>query len=233
MSRRDTILNLRHQAPLVLPSMLLCDFGDLRTEVGRLASAGFHGLHLDVMDGVYVPNFSYGISIVEAFRSVTELPLDVHLMMVHPERYVSQFARAGADLLTFHIEACAEPVALVQQIRDEGVAVGVAIDRDTPVDAIRSIADQVDLVLIMTIKAGFGGQQFIPELLQKLHQVRELCGDRPVLEVDGGVNADTIEACVEAGAEWLVAGSAVFKAGDYSQAHRALMDRARAAQGDA
>ena len=181
MSRREKILALRGRTPLILPSMLLCNFGDLRTEVAALEASGFVALHLDVMDGVFVPNFSYGISIVEGFRRVTELPLDVHLMMVNPQNYINQFHAAGADLITFHIEAVDHPLDVVRQIHDLGMAAGVAVDRDTPVSKIESIAGIVDLVLIMTIKAGFGGQKFIPELLDKLGQVHQLAGDRPDL----------------------------------------------------
>ncbi len=224
MSRRQKILSLRARSPLVLPSMLLCNFGDLRSEVATLEASDFGALHLDVMDGVFVPNFSYGISIVAGFRRVTELPLDVHLMMVNPQNYISQFHAAGADQITFHIETVENPVEVVQHIHELGMAAGVAIDRDTPVSKIGSIADIVDLVLIMTIKAGFGGQKFIPELLKKLGEVRQLAGDRPILQVDGGVNDSNIRDCVDVGAEWLVAGSAIFGSADYALAHRRLLE---------
>jgi ribulose-phosphate 3-epimerase len=226
MSRRERILARRESAPLILPSMLLCDFGELRTEVRLLEAAGFEALHLDVMDGVFVPNFSYGMTVVEAFRKATRLPLDVHLMMVQPERYFRQFWEAGADSLTFHIEAVDDPTAAVEAIHALGMAAGVALDRDTPVEAIADVAGLVDIVLVMTIKAGFGGQKLMPDLLDKLAQVRELAGDRPVLEVDGGVNASSVRACVEAGAEWLVAGSAVFRGIHYETAHSELKELA-------
>jgi ribulose-phosphate 3-epimerase len=226
MSRREKILSLRGQAPLFLPSMLLCNFGDLRSETARLESADFRALHLDVMDGVFVPNFSYGMTVVRGFRQVTDLPLDVHLMMVEPWKYIRDFHAAGADLITFHIEAVSDAAGAVSQIHDLGMAAGIAIDRDTPVSAISRVAEMVDLVLVMTIKAGFGGQQFLPALLSKLDEVRAMCGDRPVLQVDGGVNQATARACVEAGAEWLVAGSAIFGQEDYSAAHQRLQDAA-------
>lgn len=206
--------------------MLLCNFGDLRSETERLESADFRALHLDVMDGVFVPNFSYGMTVVRGFREITGLPLDVHLMMVEPQKYIADFHAAGADLITFHIEAAPDAQGVVNHIHDLGMAAGIAIDRDTPVSAIRKVAETVDLVLVMTIKAGFGGQKFIPALLSKLDEVRAMAGDRPILEVDGGVNQATARACVEAGAEWLVAGSAVFGESDYSAAHQQLQEAA-------
>ena len=217
------MLALRNADPLVLPSMLLCDFANLAKEVAKLEEAGFRALHLDVMDGVFVPNFSYVMTIVNAFHQCTKLPLDVHLMMQGPEKYVEQFHASGAHSITFHIEAVDDPDSIIQQIHSLGMAAGVAIDRDTPVSAIAKIIDKVDLVLVMTIKAGFGGQSFIPGLLDKLKEIRELGSTNPILQVDGGVNAGTIGACVDAGAEWMVVGSGVFKQEDFAQAHRDLL----------
>jgi len=217
------MLALRNADPLVLPSMLLCDFANLAKEVANLEEAGFRALHLDVMDGVFVPNFSYGMTIVNAFHQCTKLPLDVHLMMQGPEKYVEQFHASGAHSITFHIEAVDDPDSIIQQIHSLGMAAGVAIDRDTPVSAIAKIIDKVDLVLVMTIKAGFGGQSFIPGLLDKLREIRELGATNPILQVDGGVNAGTIGACVDAGAEWMVVGSGVFKQEDFAQANRDLL----------
>ncbi len=225
MSRREKILALRTDHPLVLPSMLLCDFGNLRAEVQALEAAGFRALHLDVMDGVFVPNFSYGISIVKAFREVTDLPLDVHLMMSKPQNYIQQFYDAGADSITFHIEAVEEANSLIDGIHNLGAACGVAIDRDTPARQVEPIVSKCDLALVMTIKAGFGGQKFIPELLQKLPELREIAGETPILQVDGGVNNDTISSCVDAGAQWLVVGSGVFQHDDYAVAHSSLINQ--------
>ncbi len=225
------MLSLRDGRPLVLPSMLLCDFTDLQGEVSRLREAGFRGLHLDVMDGVFVPNFSYGLTIVQAFRRATDMPLDVHLMMTRPERYLSQFHEAGADSITFHIEAVDDPQAAIRQIHDLGMAAGVAVDRDTPVSAIADVAALCDLILIMTIKAGFGGQSFIPSLLEKLDEVRVMAGPGPVLQVDGGVNQSTIGECIQAGAEWMVVGSGVFQHDDYGKAHRDLVCQAGSGNG--
>lgn len=227
MTPREKIRNLRATGNLVLPSMLLCDFGDLKRQVERLEAAGFRALHLDVMDGVFVPNFSYGMTIVRAFRQITDMFLDVHLMMVDPSRHIDEFCEAGADLLTFHIETVDNATEVVEKIRSHGVAAGVAIDRDTPVSEVEAVAPLCDLALVMTIKAGFGGQKFIPGLLDKLDGIRKFTDpETTLLQVDGGVNASTIQACVEAGAEWLVAGSAVFGSDDYDQTHRTLRELA-------
>ncbi|MGI9516832.1 MAG: ribulose-phosphate 3-epimerase [Pirellulaceae bacterium] len=225
MSRREKILALRNASPLVLPSMLLCDFSDLRAECGRLEHAGFRGLHLDVMDGVFVPNFSYGMTIVRAFRESTSLALDVHLMMTNPQDYIQQFHDAGADSITFHIEAVDDAAKAIDAIHELGMAAGIAIDCDTPVSSIADVAARCDIVLVMTIKAGFGGQKFIPDLLGKLAEVRQITGAGPVLQVDGGINQQTIGQSVQAGAEWLVVGSGVFKTDNYELAHQSLLDQ--------
>ncbi len=225
MSRRDKILALRDGDPLVFPSMLMCDFANLSSECQSLEAAGFKALHLDVMDGVFVPNFSYGMTIVKAFRQATDLPLDVHLMMTGPEKYIQQFHDVGADAITFHIEAVDDAAKVIDQIHELGMAAGVAVDRDTPISEIADVAARCDLVLVMTIKAGFGGQKFMPELLNKLHEVREVAGEGPVLQVDGGVNETTIAQCVEAGAKWMVVGSGVFKHDDYQAAHQKLIEQ--------
>ena len=217
---------MANAAPTVLPSLLLCDFGNLEREVERLEEAGVAGMHLDVMDGVFVPNFTYGITIVEAFRKLTELPLDVHLMMVNPEKYVDQFCDAGADVLTIHAEATDDLEAVLNKIKIRNVAAGVAINPATSVSAIESILPIVDLVLVMSVNAGFGGQSFMPEVLDKYDQIRNLPGgDSVVLEIDGGINVDTIASATNRGAELLVAGSAIFKKEDYTAAIEELMNR--------
>ena len=223
MSRRDCIEKLKHISPAVLPSLLLCDFGNLASEIERLESAGVAALHLDVMDGVFVPNFSYGMTVVHAVRQLTELPLDVHLMMVHPENYVKQFYEAGASIITIHAEAVADPVPILESIRDIGAAAGIAINPGTPVSAIAGCLQHIDLALVMSVNAGFGGQSFDPSVLGKLHELRELTPENVVLEIDGGLNADTIGAATEHGAELLVAGSAVFKHDDYAVAIENMM----------
>lgn len=209
------------QQSLVLPSMLLCDFGNLEREIRQLEAAGFHGLHLDVMDGVFVPNFSYGLPIVRAFRRLTDLPLDVHLMMVNPGRYVGEFRAAGADLISFHAEAVEDPVPVVAAIRGSGAGVGMALNPSTPVARVLPVLDDLDFVLLMTVQAGFGGQSFQAGPLSKIEELRRVRPDLWI-EVDGGVNAETIGTCCRAGANGLVVGSAIFNGRDYAQTHRAL-----------
>ncbi len=218
MSRREHLLALRRSAPVVLPSMLLCDFGNLAQEVSRLEEAEVRGLHLDVMDGQFVPNFTYGMTIVETFRRLTSLPLDVHLMIDRPEQYIQHFFDAGADVITIHAESTDDLRGALTMIAKLDVGVGVAVNPDTPIESIRNCIDLVDLVLIMSVQAGFGGQAFNPVALDKLRQVRQFAGDDVLLEVDGGVNLDTIAPCTEAGAELLVVGSAIFRSESYVRA---------------
>lgn len=227
---RDRFLQMAEAAPVVLPSMLLCDFGNLEREIERLEEAGVAGLHLDVMDGVFVPNFTYGITIVDAVRKLTELPIDVHLMMVNPEKYISAFCDAGADVLTIHAEASNDPAAALKAIRNCDVASGIAINPDTPADSIESAIEHADLALVMSVHAGFGGQSFIGGVLKKFDQIRNMPGgDAVTLEIDGGINVDTIELATAAGAQLLVAGSAIFKQDDYAVALESLMSKVHVA----
>ena len=207
--------------------MLLCDFGNLEREVRLLEQAGVRAFHLDVMDGSFVPNFSYGLTIVKAFRQLTELPLDVHLMMVHPENYVTQFCDVGANVVTFHAEAVDDPVPVLHDIRRSGAAAGLALNPATPVEAIASVVDSCDLVLVMTVQAGFGGQKFMADPLAKLEALRSLSPD-VVLEVDGGINDASVEQCVASGAEWLVVGSAIFGHPNYAAAVAGLQKKVTA-----
>lgn len=215
---------MRESSPAILPSLLLCDFGNLEREVEKMHEAGFKSLHLDVMDGVFVPNFSYGITIVDAVRKLTDLPLDVHLMMVEPQKYIQQFVDAGADLITFHAEAVDEPRSVLAMIQKAGIASGLALNPDTPVSAIENDLDLCDVVLVMSVHAGFGGQSFIESVLGKFDQIRNTPGGEQILlEIDGGINTDTIQLAHEKGAELFVAGSAVFKKENYRQAHNDLL----------
>ena len=229
MPGKDAIIKLREHAPVVLPSLLLCDFGNLANEIARLEDAGVQGLHLDVMDGVFVPNFTYGITLVDAIRKLTDLPLDVHLMMVHPEKYVAQFCEAGADILTVHAEAVERPDEVLDSIRTHGAAAGIAINPGTPVSEIAGCLGNADLCLIMSVNAGFGGQSFEPVALEKLREVREIDSDI-LLQIDGGVNPKTIASCREAGAELLVVGSAIFRQPDYGVAIDGLQQQLTACQ---
>jgi len=217
-------------SPAVLPSLLLCDFACLRDEVLRLEEAGVAALHLDVMDGVFVPNFTYGMTIVEALDRVTDLPLDVHLMMVNPQKYIQPFVDAGADLLTIHEEAVNDPIAVLQQIRQAGCASGIAINPGTPVSKIESCLPYADLVLVMSVEAGFGGQSFNQGVLPKFQQIRQAPGGEEVLlQIDGGIGPQTIAQAVSAGAQLMVAGSAIFKHSDYAAAIQSMMSQVRCA----
>ena len=212
------LAKLHKASPVVLPSLLLCDFGNLEREVRELEAAGVQGYHLDVMDGQFVPNMSYGLPIVEAMRRLTDLPLDVHLMISNPVKYVRQFAEAGADLLTVHVEAVEDPRPVLEEIRTQGIGAGLAINPPTPIEKIEPALSMCDLVLVMSVMPGFGGQAFDAVALEKLRSLRSKLSDDVLLEVDGGVNEETISACGEAGAQLFVAGSAIFCKPDYTSA---------------
>lgn len=226
MSRSIHLETLRRSAPGILPSLLLCDFGNLQAEVARLEEARVPAFHLDVMDGVFVPNLSYGMPVVEAVRRLTDLPLDVHLMIADPARYLARFRDAGADLVTFHVEAVEEPRRVLEQARELGLATGLALNPRTPLGQLDGCWDLCDLVLVMSVDAGFGGQAFQQVALEKLREARALAGDHLLLQVDGGVNLETIEACAEAGADLFVVGSGIFRQADYSEATNQLRLRA-------
>jgi len=223
---RRGIADWRRSGPVILPSLLLCDFADLRSEIGKLERAGVRGLHLDVMDGQFVPNLTYGMTIVSAVRSVTDLPLDVHLMIEQPERYVDAFAKAGADHLTIHVEATRDPQGVLGAIHDAGLSAGLAINPSTDLSAAGEAWRDCDLALVMSVEAGFGGQSFQRAMLDRARRVREFLPDAAVLEMDGGIDLQTIDACVAAGAEALVIGSAIFRQPDYGGAIAALSARA-------
>ena len=217
---------LRGVRPILLPSMLLCDFGNLEREVERLEEAGVEALHMDVMDGNFVPNMTYGMPIIEAISRLTKMPIDVHLMICEPAKYAQAFIDAGADLITFHIEAQPDPIELLKTIQSQGVAAGLAINPSTSMDRLISYAEACDLILVMSVEAGFGGQKFNPIALERLQQLRRQFGSPLLLEVDGGVNTSTVNSCQQAGADLLVVGSAIFRENDYCQAmthlHRAM-----------
>ncbi len=211
-----------------MPSLLLCDFGNLEREIARLEEAGVAGLHLDVMDGSFVPNLTYGMPIVAAIRRLTDLPLDVHLMISHPHKYVEQFFDAGSDVITIHVEAADEPRGVLERIRELGAGAGIALNPATPLSKVEHCLDLCDLVLVMSVVAGFGGQPFNEVAIDKLRQVRKLAGPDVLLEVDGGINADTIGPCAGAGADLFVVGSAIFRNQPYDPAIRRLVELASA-----
>ena len=201
------------------PSILSADFVNLERDIRALAPAGADYVHVDVMDGIFVPNITIGIPVTAAIKRVSALPLDVHLMIDRPIRYVEAFCRAGADLLTLHVEADTpeNTLAALRQIRDLGVHPAVSVKPKTPAEAVLPFLDLCDMILVMTVEPGFGGQKFMADMMPKLRTIREWSDRRNPgceLEVDGGVNVETAKLCVEAGANVLVAGSAWFKAED-------------------
>ncbi|MEO1524177.1 MAG: ribulose-phosphate 3-epimerase [Planctomycetota bacterium] len=212
---------IRAACPGVLPSLLLCDFGDLKTEVSRLEAAGSKVLHLDVMDGHFVPNLTYGMPIVTGLRRHTDLPLDVHLMISDPLAYAKPMVDEGADMITFHVEAVEDPQAVAEQLREMGVAVGVALNPGTSLESLTPCLDSVDMVLVMSVDAGFGGQAFNPVALEKLSELKRTRPDL-LLQIDGGINLQTIASAREAGCDLFVVGSAIFKQEDYTTAIAAL-----------
>ncbi|MEC4986002.1 MAG: ribulose-phosphate 3-epimerase [Oscillatoria sp. PMC 1068.18] len=208
---------------VVAPSILSADFSRLGEEIKAVDEAGADWIHVDVMDGRFVPNITIGPLIVKAVRPVTKKPLDVHLMIVEPEKYVEDFAKAGADIISVHAEHNASPHLhrTLGQIRDLGKQAGVVLNPGTPLELIDYVLELCDLILIMSVNPGFGGQSFIPGVIPKIQQLRQMCSDRglnPWIEVDGGLKPDNTWQVLEAGANAIVAGSAVFKAPSYAEA---------------
>jgi ribulose-phosphate 3-epimerase len=215
MSSSQIVADLRAASPTMAPSLLACDFAELRGEIRRVEQAGAKLLHLDIMDGHFVPNLSIGIPVVEAVRRSTSLPLDVHLMISEPACYVKAFRKAGADLITIHIEVAPDPRPLLDEIHSLGAAAGISLNPPTPVDALDAYLDCCDVVLVMSVMPGFGGQEFEVEALEKLRHLRAQAGSRLLLSVDGGVNLDTVASCAAAGADLFVTGSALFSQPNY------------------
>ncbi|WP_298886471.1 ribulose-phosphate 3-epimerase [uncultured Serinicoccus sp.] len=214
--------------PRISPSILAADFAHLATELERIESADW--AHVDVMDNHFVPNLTLGLPVVEALAKVSPVPLDCHLMIEDPDRWAADYAEAGAGSVTFHVEAARDPVATARSIRAAGARAAVAIKPDTPFAPYEDLLDEVDMVLVMTVEPGFGGQSFMDDQLAKVSAVREAVrgrGSEIWVQVDGGVSADTIGRCAEAGADVFVAGSAVYGADDVPAAIADLRDRAR------
>ncbi len=223
---------LAARGPLVLPALLLCDFGHLSREVERLEAAGAAALHLDVMDGLFVPQLTYGMVVVEAVRRAARVPLEVHLMVERPERTVEEYAKAGVDILTVHLEALTEPRETLRLISSLGRRAHLAISPQTPVDRAEPYLDVCDGVLVMSVQPGYGGQPFDPLALEKLAQLaalRSRHGGSFRLCVDGGISTETVGPVAAAGAEMIVAGSAVIRSHDYAKAIADLEHLARSA----
>ncbi len=215
----------RAESVLVAPSILSADFARLGEEIAAVEKAGADWLHVDVMDGRFVPNITIGPPVVKAIRKITKLPLDVHLMIVEPERYVDAFAEAGADTITIHVEACTHLHRTLGHIRSLGKRAGVTMNPSTPEDSLRYVLDACDQILVMSVNPGFGGQSFLRETLPKVRAIRAMIDARnlPIdLEIDGGITAETAKEAVLAGARVLVAGNAVFNQPDYAAAIAAL-----------
>jgi ribulose-phosphate 3-epimerase len=208
--------------PRIAPSLLSCDFTRLGDEVRAIEKAGADSVHIDVMDGRFVPNITIGPLIVEAVNRVTQLPLDVHLMIVEPEKYIDDFVKAGADIVTVHAETCTHLHRTLQQIRKAGAAPSVVLNPATPLAAIEEVLSEVTQVLLMSVNPGFGGQSFIESTLPKIRRLKRLLDERNLknvdIQVDGGVNTETAPRIIEAGATVLVAGHAVFRSPDYARA---------------
>jgi ribulose-phosphate 3-epimerase len=219
--------------PIVAPSILAADFAHLADEV-RAVEAAADWLHVDVMDNHFVPNLTIGLPVVQSLLAVSQLPFDVHLMIEDPRRWATGYADAGAYNVTFHAEACSDPVALAKDLRSAGARAGLAVDRDTPIEPYLELLASFDTLLIMTIKAGFGGQRFIPELLEKVRTARRHVDADHLevrIEVDGGIGDDTIEQAALAGADAFVAGTSVYGAADPAEAVRRLRGLAERAAG--
>jgi ribulose-phosphate 3-epimerase len=213
---------------LIAPSILSADFTRLGEEIRAVEAAGADWIHADVMDGRFVPNITFGPMLVEAVRRTTGLPIDVHLMIAEPDRYIADFAKAGATCISVHVETCTHLNRTLQLIRDAGARPGVVLNPATPVESLRWVLEYVDLVLVMSVNPGFGGQAFIPNSLARIKALRELIaqnGRQALIEVDGGVSIQTIGAVAAAGADVFVAGSAIFGSSDYAATIRDLRGR--------
>lgn len=216
----------------IAPSILAADFAKLGEEVKEVELAGAELIHIDVMDGHFVPNISFGSIVLDAIRPLTNLPLDVHLMIENPDQYIEQFAKAGADYITVHVEACRHLHRTIQLIRSYGVKPGVVLNPHTPIESIQHVLEDIDMVLFMTVNPGFGGQKFIHSVVPKVEALSTIIKERGLnieIEIDGGINAETIVPCAKAGATIFVAGSAIYSKEDRTVALQEILAAGEAA----
>jgi ribulose-phosphate 3-epimerase len=219
------LMTEKKEGVIIAPSILAADFSRLGDEVKAVEQAGADWIHVDIMDGHFVPNISIGPTVVEAIRKVTKLPLDVHLMIENADNYIGEFISAGSDIITVHVEACPHLNRTVQLIKDQDVMVGVVLNPATPLSSLEEILHEIDMVLLMSVNPGFGGQKFISSMIDKIENLSEITThyEHPIaLEVDGGITPDNAGDIVQAGASVLVAGSAIFNAKDYKKAIKSL-----------
>lgn len=212
---------------IIAPSMLSADFGQLDNETRAINATRAQWIHIDVMDGVFVPNISFGFPVLKAIKKASDRFMDVHLMIVEPQKYVTRFVEAGADMVTFHLEAVSDPQACINIIRQAGAKAGISIKPATPVHALEKVLPLVDMVLIMSVEPGFGGQAFIPESLDKVRELKAMvdsAGLNTIIEVDGGISELNAAELFNAGADVLVAGSAVFRTADYALTIAKMLD---------
>lgn len=227
MINSDLQNKLISQIPVIAPSMLKCDFGNLHREIELLETAESQVLHWDVMDGHFVPNLSYGALLIERVRPLTQMTFDAHLMISNPEKYIEDYINAGCNSITFHIETVPNPQDLLKHLNQSGVLPGLALNPQTPIKQIEPYLELCGSVLVMSVEPGFGGQSFIKSSIEKIKQLRSMIPKNTILGVDGGIGIDTITDVALAGANYFVVGSAIFNQADYSIAVRELVQRAR------
>ena len=214
---------------IISPSVLAADFTNLGEEVKKAEQAGATYIHLDVMDGVFVPNISFGMPVIESLRKKSDLVFDVHLMITEPERYIDRFAEVGADLITIHYESTSDPAAVLRSIRAKGLRAALALKPATPAEVVYPLLRELDMVLVMTVEPGFGGQKMIPETVEKVREIRTYATANGIdvdIQVDGGINADNLKLVTAAGANVIVAGSAIFRSDDPKAVIDAMKEQA-------